>query len=108
MPTLDELLKWVPVVTAILTGMAAWIAWSVKRGLVSHEELDHSMRQTQREITEINNRLIRVEAELDHIPTRDSINDLASRIYEMNGCLSGVKRQLDLLLQHHIKDDSKS
>ncbi|MBF0153409.1 MAG: hypothetical protein HQL64_06700 [Magnetococcales bacterium] len=105
---LDEILKWIPVVTVILTGMAAWIAWSVKRGLVSHEELDSSMRETRHEMTEISNRLIRVEAELNHIPTRDSINDLASRIYEMNGCLSGVKRQLDLLLQHHMKPDDKS
>ncbi|MBF0424318.1 MAG: hypothetical protein HQL66_00655 [Magnetococcales bacterium] len=104
---LDEVLKWVPVGTAVLTGIAAWIAWSVKRGLVSHEELDSSMRETRRQIGEINNRLIRVEAELDHVPTRDAINDLATRIYEMNGCLSGVKRQLDLLLQHHMKRDGE-
>ncbi|MBF0283602.1 MAG: DUF2730 family protein [Magnetococcales bacterium] len=118
---MDEALRLWPVISTVFTGLLAWAIWSIKRGLVSKEELSALRKDAETDVADLrkdveaefstlNDRTTRMETRLEAIPDRKTIDDLCRRVdevhgdvRELTGSMDQVATQLRLLLQHHLE-----
>lgn len=91
---IDVAVKTLPLV---LSGFAGWVAWSLRRRFVSHEDLrtkaaadEAANRKVQDDVGALDRRLIRVEEVVKHLPTTDDIQDLSRQISALAATTQGV------------------
>ena len=111
---MDEFLKYWPVALVIGNGLGWWVMWSLSRKFVGAEACAICRR-------EIDGRLHSLEVQARDIPDaavmqdiRDGLADVAGALREQSAKISGleslierVERPLNLLMEHHLREDGK-
>ncbi|GEM_PF-1426250 len=122
---------WVPLIT-IVNFIAVWIAWSFRKATVSPDdfkgfttEIAGSIQKLENDLkgqksdqdkilAEQDRRLVKVEAELKHLPRHKDFEDIHVRIGGISRSLSKVEgamntmNQQSSLIYQHLLDQSKS
>ncbi|MBF0192091.1 MAG: DUF2730 family protein [Magnetococcales bacterium] len=116
---MEWLLKWWPLLASAISAAAGWAYWSLQRKLVPREEFAAALEQMRASDDALEERVMRVELEIRHMPTREDVTALGNRIAGLTGdirmmsarvdgvyeMLERMDRQFNLLLEHHMKDD---
>jgi hypothetical protein len=92
---MDALLKYWPVLNIIFIGVGVWVLWSLRATFVSREDLEATQKEIDGRINETKERMIRVEARLETVPTQDEINALTRQVSELRGDVSGIRAKMD-------------
>lgn len=101
----EWLKEWWPVVLFAAPLVYGWILWSVGKGVASKEELaaEREARQTEDRRIEgqlkdsvqvVDRRLLKIETEVQHLPTKDDIASLRQELTKLNGAVAGSEREL--------------
>ncbi|PIQ38948.1 MAG: hypothetical protein COW58_14430 [Thalassolituus sp. CG17_big_fil_post_rev_8_21_14_2_50_53_8] len=122
---------WVPLIT-IVNFIAVWVAWSFRKATVSPDdfkgfttEIAGSIEKLENDLkgqksaqdkilAEQDRRLVKVEAELKHLPRHKDFEDIHVRIGGISRSLSKVEgamntmNQQSSLIYQHLLDQSKS
>lgn len=107
--------EWWPMLAFVLTAGLGVAGWAIRTGLASRHDLDRGLREEQtaraREIdgletrvvqqldelrkaqSVVGERMVRIESELQHLPTTADFNELRSGIAKVEGRLLGVEQQ---------------
>ncbi len=121
---------WMPLIT-IINFIAVWIAWSFRKATVSPSDLkdftaviSESLQKLENDLkgqqshqdsllAEQDRRLVKVEAELKHLPRHKDFEDIHTRIGGISRSLSKVEgamntmNQQSSLIYQHLLDQSK-
>ncbi|SCM75427.1 conserved hypothetical protein [uncultured Pleomorphomonas sp.] len=91
---MDEVMRYWPVV-AFAFGLALTIAgWAIRKGLASQDELRAEAGTRARADAEIDERLSRLETEMDHIPNKESLHRVDLTLTELRGEIQVLTERL--------------
>lgn len=101
---LSMLLMVLQVVSILCSGLAVLVAWWLSRSRARREELV----EVNDALIAIERRVANMESEISHLPDHSddvsristSIAEFSSRLGELNGVVSGLRRAVDLMNQH--------
>lgn len=100
---MDEIVGYLPIISTLATGLMAWLLWSVRRGLVTREEMESSLAKADE-------RLKQMEIRVGALPDRESLDRLCRRLddlhggqREMVGRMDVISGQMRLLIEHHLE-----
>lgn len=120
-----------PVIVLITQGLAVWAIWSFRAATVSPEDLKTSnsnittaidkldkdvttrWESLSEELSEQDKRLIKVEAQLQHMPTHEDFESIHVRIGGISRSLSQVEGKIEAmseqtgLIHNHLLNKSK-
>lgn len=91
---------WLPISTALMLAIGIG-GWAIRKGLLSREEFDRfraderAARQDHEarvaaQIADIDRRTLRIEADLQHMPTIKDFQGLKDQIAQLSGQMEGV------------------
>lgn len=120
-----------PLIVLITQGLAVWAIWSFKTATVSPEDLKTSnsnittaidkldkdvnarWQDLSNEVSEQDKRIIKVEAQLEHMPTHEDFESIHQRIGGMSRSLSQVEGKIEAmseqtsLIHNHLLNQAK-
>ncbi len=98
---LDQILKWLPIATTILSVLAAWAALTIRATIVQRADLTQHAEANARDIAALDRRMTVLETHVEHAPSEDDlirlharIDALASEVHSSVGHLSGQVQRL--------------
>jgi hypothetical protein len=101
---------WFQVVQAILTAVVFLYVWLTNR----HKVNSSSIADLSKELNEIDVRLIRVEKDVQHMPTHEDmgaihnrVNETAQRLTSMEGELKQINNTMQLMHKHLLNGANK-
>lgn len=107
---MDEVLKYWPIYLFVLNGLSIWIGWSVRKGVVTHDDLKKHADETASAIKTMSDRVTHLEARIEHGPSEADLVRLHERLDVVSGQLStlvgefsGVRSNLELLHEFLLK-----
>lgn len=91
---MDELLRYWPLV-AFTLGLALAIAgWAIRKGLASQDELRAEAETRAKADAGIDERLSKLETEMDHIPNKESLHRVDLALTELRGEIKVLTERL--------------
>ncbi|MCY0966146.1 DUF2730 family protein [Parathalassolituus penaei] len=100
---------WLQLAQAVITGMVFVYVWLTSRQKANTAAIDKLREDLHGSINALDDRLIRVERDVDHLPTHDDMSKLHTRvneanenIKEMRGTLGQLNHTLQLMHQHML------
>ncbi len=113
---MDDILRWLPVVTLLIQGVVVWIFWSMRQQFVTRTVCEQNRltignKQSAAD-DKASDRLNVIETGIPALPTRTEFQDLSGKIEKLteklgkvDGRMIGLNRAVDLLNQHHLRTD---
>lgn len=101
----DWLKEWWPVVVFAVPMVYGWILWAANKGLASKEDVraeasarDLALRQLEtdigKQVEAIDRRTVKIEADLEHLPTSQDVAELRQEMARIAGSMEGSQREL--------------
>lgn len=108
-PPLDykALAFWLQLIQAVVTGLVFLYVWLTNRQKVNASAIETLRDDLSRQINDLDDRVIRVEKDVEHLPTHEDmaglhtrVNEANDNIKEMRGQLSQMNHTLQLINDH--------
>ncbi|MBF0309477.1 MAG: DUF2730 family protein [Magnetococcales bacterium] len=107
---MDEILKYWEFLYAIVTTFVGWVAWSIRKQMVSRQEFEEARADLVGKVATIDSRVVRLEAESDQVKElsgkveklSDKFAELGGDVREMKGTVKVVADQINLIYRAHI------
>lgn len=86
---------WLQALQALITGMVFVYVWLTNRQKANTAAIDEMRKVFNQELNGLDDRLIRVEKDIEHLPTHDDMAKLHTRINETSEALKHIDGKLE-------------
>ena len=113
---MDALLPWLPIIAVGINLVVLWIAWTI-RSMAREEQrkfardFDERLAQQERSLTQLRSRFEHSPGHNDLQTIHQRVSDIKDKVYEIGGevkgahaDIGGLKRSMDILVSHHIRE----
>lgn len=114
---MDNIIKYWSILLLVVNVFALWISWSIKRGLVSPEDLSITQKPMNDKIYDLDRRVSSLENCCSSVPKHADHSEIVRKLAELKGEIHGFSSQfeglrnlmeskfrlLDLLTENHLK-----
>lgn len=101
----DWLKEWWPALALVVPMVYGWLLWSAKKGLASQDDVRaeaaaraDAIKKLEGDlgdkIGDIDRRTLRIESDLEHLPTAKDMADLRQEVARIAGSMEGSQREL--------------
>ncbi len=101
----EWLKEWWPALALAVPMVYGWLLWAAKKGLASQDDVRAEAAARAKDIKrleddvggkigEIDRRTLRIEADLEHLPTAKDMADLRQEVARIAGSMEGSQREL--------------
>jgi len=92
---LDVLYRLWPVASLLITGLAAWLLWSIRKHFVTRQEFKDTLEALQGDGQDRSERIAALENRIAHVPSQDDVHDLRLCITRLEGSMDTLGKRLD-------------
>lgn len=113
---MSALIPWLPILAVVINLVVLWIAWTI-RSMAREEQrafardFDARLAKQESNLTQLRSRFESSPGHNDLHFIHQRVSDIKDKVYEIGGevkgahaDIGGLKRSMDILVSHHIRE----